>query len=78
LYLHLGSDVLIMKEKIVAIIDLETTKEGKFNKKILNIKDNQKINYISKPGKEKTLIITNSEYYFSPISSLTLFKRSFF
>ena len=67
-----------MKEKIVAIIDLETTKEGKFNKKILNIKDNQKINYISKPGKEKTLIITNSEYYFSPISSLTLFKRSFF
>ncbi|TGE34033.1 extracellular matrix/biofilm biosynthesis regulator RemA family protein [Desulfosporosinus sp. Sb-LF] len=79
MYLHLGSDVLIKKDKIVAIIDLETTKEGKTSKKIINdIKDNKKVNYISELGKEKTLIITSSEYYFSPISSITLFKRSFF
>jgi len=77
LYIHLGSDVLIKKNKIVAIIDLETVTEGKLNEKFLNIiKNNKKINYISEKGKEKTLIITLKEHYLSPISASTLFKRS--
>lgn len=77
MYIHLGSDVLIKKNKIVAIIDLETVTEGKLNEKFLNIiKNNKKINYISEKGKEKTLIITLKEHYLSPISASTLFKRS--
>ena len=77
MYLHLGGDILINKDKVVAIIDLETVTEGKINEKFLdNIKQNKKINYISTPGKEKTLIITSTGYYLSPISSTTLFKRS--
>jgi len=77
LYIHLGGDVLIKKNNIVAIIDLENVTEGKINNNFLNnIKNNKRINYISKNGKEKTLIITVKEYYLSPISSTTLFKRS--
>lgn len=76
MYIHLGGDVLINKNKIVAIIDLETVTEGKINKKFLNsIKNNKEINYISENGKEKTLIITVKEHYLSPISSTTLLKR---
>lgn len=79
MYLHLGGDVLIKKDKIVAIIDLEIASEGKNNSKFLNnIKDNNKIIYISEPGKEKSLIISSENYFLSPISSTTLFKRSFF
>ena len=77
MYLHLGGDFLIKKDKVVAIIDLETATEGKINEKFLdNIKKNNNINYVSSPGKEKTLIITSKNYYLSPISSTTLYKRS--
>ncbi|MFZ3132539.1 MAG: extracellular matrix/biofilm biosynthesis regulator RemA family protein [Desulfosporosinus sp.] len=76
MYIHLGGDVLIKKNKIVAIIDLETMAESKINDKFLNsIKNNKEINYISENGKEKTLIITVKEHYLSPISATTLFKR---
>ncbi|TGE36532.1 DUF370 domain-containing protein [Desulfosporosinus fructosivorans] len=76
MYIHLGGDVLINKNKIVAIIDLETVTEGKINEQFLKkIKNNKNINYISESGKEKTLIITLKEHYLSPISSTTLFKR---
>ena len=76
MYIHLGGDVLIKKNKIVAIIDLETVTEGKINRNFLtSIKNTKKINYISEKGKEKTLIITLKEHYLSPISSTTLFKR---
>jgi extracellular matrix regulatory protein B len=76
LYIHLGGDVLIKKNRIVAIIDLETISGSKINQKFLNsIKNNKKINYISENSKEKTLIITVKEHYLSPISATTLFKR---
>jgi len=79
LYIHLGGDVLIKKNKIIAIIDLENTTESQINGKFLNsIKNNKNVNYISGNGKEKTLIITVKEHYLSPISSTTLFKRSRF
>ncbi len=78
MYIHLGGDVLIKKNEVVAIIDLETT-EGHTNEIFINnIKKNKHINSISENGKDKTLIITVKEYYLSPISSTTLFKRSNF
>lgn len=79
MYIHLGSDVLIKKNKIVAIIDLETVKESKVNEIFFkNIQQIKKNNSISQSGKEKTLIITLEEQYLSPISSTTLFKRGKF
>ena len=79
MYIHLGGDVLIKKNKIIAIIDLETVIESKINKKFFNcIKNNKTAEYISENGKEKTLIITEKEHYLSPISVTTLFKRSCF
>ncbi|AET65769.1 hypothetical protein Desor_0005 [Desulfosporosinus orientis DSM 765] len=80
MYLHLGGDVLIKKEDIVAIIDLEMTKISQINRIFLSKMKNyhKNICYISEPGREKTLIIAINDLYFSPISSLTLFKRSAF
>ena len=76
MYIHLGGDVLIKKNKIVAIIDLETATKGQINKNYLsNIKNYKNIKHISENGKEKTLIITMKEHYLSSISSTTLLKR---
>ena len=78
MFLHLGGDVLINQEKIVAILDLETTaKGGNTESLIKNSLDQSKVYYVSQPGKEKSLIITTDGHYYSPISSTTLLKRSF-
>ena len=78
MYLHLGGDVLINKDKVVAIIDLESATKGHITDKFLNkIKNAKTVYHISEPGKEKTLIITNKWHYLSPISSTTLLKRSY-
>lgn len=79
MYLHLGGDVLIKKDEIVAIIDLDMKKLSQINHVFLDKMKNHKknIKYISETGREKTLIVTMNELFFSPISSITLFKRSF-
>ena len=79
MYIHLGGDVLIKKDNIVAIIDLEMAKVGQINQIFLdNMKNHYKnIRYISEKGREKTLIVTTNDLFFSPISSVTLYKRSF-
>lgn len=77
MFLHLGGDILVNQDKIVAILDLETSTKGTTTKKFLtNIKNNKQIKYVSENGKEKSFIITTDGYYFSPISSTTLLKRS--
>jgi len=77
MFLHLGGDVLINQNKVVAILDLETASKGA-NKDSLfyKIKESGLIKYVSEEGKEKSFIITTDGYYYSPISSTTLLKRS--
>lgn len=78
MYLHLGANVLVKKDKIIAIIDLDTTKNLQLNRVFFNnFKVNSNITYICEEGREKTLVVTSNELFFSPISSTTLLKRSF-
>ena len=77
MFLHLGGDILLNQKKIVAILDLETSTKGTTTEKFLtNIKNTKQIKYVSEKGKEKSFVITTDGYYFSPISSTTLLKRS--
>jgi archaeosine-15-forming tRNA-guanine transglycosylase len=77
MFLHLGSDILVNKNKIICIFNLETTATKLATEKLLkNLKKTNHIKNISKSGKEKSLIITTDGYFFSPISSITLLKRS--
>ena len=42
MFLHLGGDILVNQDKIVAILDLETSTKGTTTKKFLtNIKNNK-------------------------------------
>jgi archaeosine-15-forming tRNA-guanine transglycosylase len=75
-YLHLGSDILIDQNKIIAIINLETSSKLTIKNFLENIQKNKQIRYITEQGKEKSFVITTDGYFFSPISSTTLFKRS--
>ena len=77
MFLHLGGDVLINQNKVVAILDLETANKGANKDSLFHkIKESGLIKYVSEEGKEKSFIITTDGYYYSPISSTTLLKRS--
>lgn len=76
MFLHLGGDILVSQEKIIAILDLETVMKNSASEKFLNnIKNNNDIQNIT-CGKEKSLVVTTGGNYLSPISSTTLLKRS--
>jgi len=77
LFLHLGSNYMIHKDKIVAIFDLETAGNSQTTKKIIsNLEKKGSIKNIAEKGKEKSFIISDMGYFLSPISSSTLLKRS--
>lgn len=76
MFLHLGGDILVSQEKIIAILDLETVMKNSASEKFLNnIKNNNDIQNIT-CGKEKSLVVTTGGNYLSPISSTTLLKES--
>ena len=76
MFLHLGNNVMVRKDKIIAIIDVETGSNNRITKSFINNQENKKIKIISEEAKEKSYIITDDCIYLSPISSSTLFKRS--
>lgn len=77
MFLHLGSDILINKNKIICILNSETSSLKLTTQKFLrNINKTNNTKYVSQKGKEKSIIITTDRCFFSPISSITLLKRS--
>jgi len=77
MYLHLGNNQMIRKDKVIAILNLETSNNNEINRKFFNnVKSNKKIENIYSEGKEKSFILTDDVCYLSPISSFTLLKRS--
>ena len=77
MFLHLGNNIMVRKDKIISILDLNTAGSNQTSRKLLNnILKNEKVYNISKEGKEKSFVISESGNYLSPISSTTLLKRS--
>lgn len=78
MFLHIGANYMVKKEKIIAIMDLETIENSQISKQMIKtMRKNGNIHKIYEGGKEKSLIITTNGNYISPISSSTLLKRSF-
>jgi len=77
MFLHLGSDVIVPKTDIVAIIDLQSVSQAVASKEFLQVaQDEGFVRRIAEEGKEKAFVLTTEFVYLSPISSVTLFKRS--
>lgn len=74
--LHLGGNISILKEEIIAIFDYETTRND-VSKEFLDIaRTENKIIEINSTEKNKSIVMLKDKIYISPISSLTLQKRS--
>ena len=81
MFLHIGGDIEINKNYIVAIFDLDNTSTSKITKEYFKkaTLKNRVIN-VSEEDLPRSFIVTfekgEEKVYISPISSQTLFKRS--
>lgn len=80
MFLHIGGDVVIPVKNVIAIFDIETTTISKDTKDFLRVAEEE--GFITSISNDipKSFIITEvdkkSKIYLSPISSVTLQKRS--
>jgi len=78
MYLHIGNNVILKKEDIIAIFDYKEMKENKVSSKFLEtIKDD--ITNVSTDLEKSIILIKEKEKikgYISNISSVTLLKRN--
>ncbi len=76
MFLHLGGDVVVSKEDIIAILDMRTRKAPVTKEFIEIARDEGFIKSIYDQEKEKSFVITTRDIYMSPISCITLKKRA--
>lgn len=76
MFVHLGGEKVIRSSEIIAIFDM-TIDQAKISKQFLN--QSVKLNKSEVIGDEepKSLVVTDSRIYYSPISSATLKKRAY-
>lgn len=76
MFLHLGADVVVSQKRVIAILDLRTAGASEDTRAFLEALRAQKRVVTVAEGEPKSLVLTDHEAYLSPISSLTLKKRS--
>jgi hypothetical protein len=80
MFLHIGGEVVIPTKNIIAIMDIDTTTLSKDTKDFLRTAEEEGFVEAICSDLPKSFIITElnkkSKIYLSPISSLTLQKRS--
>jgi len=80
MFLHIGGDIVIPIKDIIAIMDIDSTTISKDTKEFLSIAEEEGFIESISNDLPKSFIITEiekkSKIYLSPISSVTLQKRS--
>lgn len=76
MYIHLGGDMIIRSNKVIAILDKQIKELSQDNRNLFQ-NHKKKKNIISVSDDEPmSIVITDDEIYYSPISSLTLKRRT--
>lgn len=76
MFIHLGGEKIIRASELIAIFDLSIEKSSKISKSF--VQNAQKERNFEVIGEEecKSLVVTKTKVYYSPISSTTLKKRA--
>jgi regulator of extracellular matrix RemA (YlzA/DUF370 family) len=75
MFLHVGTDVVVSLKRVIAILDLKSAGSTEATQTFLKkLKRQKKVTDIS-GGDPKSIVLTDTEAFLSPISSLTLKKR---
>ncbi|NLV20932.1 MAG: DUF370 domain-containing protein [Syntrophomonadaceae bacterium] len=76
MFIHLGNDVVITSQSLIAIINIEDPWSEDIQDAIDMAEMERKLVTISDQEKKKALVICDDRVYISPISSQTLYKRA--
>lgn len=77
MFLHLGGDVSVLQKDIIGIFDIFSTYKSIISKEFMEVAEGEKsIIKVSLTEKNKSFILVGDKVYLSPISSVTLQKRS--
>jgi len=76
MFIHLGANVLVPIKEVIAIIDVKMKDSAESMVEFLNIADEEGFVVNIEEGETKSYVVTSKHVYYSPISSLTLKKRS--
>ncbi|RJX21532.1 MAG: DUF370 domain-containing protein [Desulforudis sp.] len=76
MFLHLGADVMVLKQDIVAVLDLETRTASTTRDFLKIARDHGLLQSITEGEKFRSYVITTDRVYLSPISCGTLKKRA--
>lgn len=76
MFIHLGEDVVIRSQDVIAIIDRQLLKSSTIMNEFVNGQRESK-QIIDISGNDvKSVVVTRDQVYFSPLSSLTLKRRA--
>jgi hypothetical protein len=78
MFLHVGADVVVSLKRVVAILDLRSINGSDATRDFISLAHSDKRVTDISGGDAKSIVLTDSEVYLSPISSLTLMKRADF
>lgn len=76
MYIHLGGEKVIRTSELIAIFDLSIEKSSKISRQFIQKADKDKRIVWIGEEESKTLVVTATKVYYSPISSATLKKRA--
>ncbi|WP_018923297.1 extracellular matrix regulator RemB [Salsuginibacillus kocurii] len=75
MFIHLGGDEVIRSKDVIAILDYDSNEADGITVEFLQAKSKQDVIIISE-DLTKSVVVTESYVYYSPISSLTLKRRA--
>ncbi|MDQ0220932.1 DUF370 domain-containing protein [Peribacillus cavernae] len=74
MYLHIGEDILVKTDEVIAILDKQILQSSFIMREFLDRKKEMTVNLAK--GSIKSIVVTNKHIYYSPLASVTLKKRS--
>lgn len=74
MYLHIGEDILVHTDEIVAILDKKLLDSSSILAEFLQQKENITLHLAKRSV--KSIVVTTKHVYYSPLSSVTLTKRA--
>ncbi len=78
MYVHIGKDIVINSENIIAILDISSLRKNKNNLEevLQKLKISDNIIDVSDENKKSLIILNNNSAYITNISSVTIAKRA--
>lgn len=76
MYIHIGGEVAVLKDEIVGIMDIENTSTSSVTRKFLRTMEEAGKVVTTTPDLPKSIVVTTSCVYITPVSPQTLEKRA--